>query len=97
MDLAALTLETFEPFVGDAFAVGVEPAGEAPIEFVLESATSAGDWLITRRISAVAVCADSASRVSLNSRAFSMAMAAWSAKVSIRATWLSLNGRTSCR
>ena len=44
MDLAALTLATFEPLVGDAFAVGIEPAGEEPIEFVLESATSAGDW-----------------------------------------------------
>ena len=31
----------------------------------------------------------------LNSRTFSMAMAAWSAKVSIRVIWLSVNGRTS--
>ena len=43
MDLADLTLATFEPLVGDVFAVGIEPAGE-DIEFVLESATSAGDW-----------------------------------------------------
>ena len=44
MDLAALTLATFEPLVGDVFAVRIEPAVEEPIEFVLESATSAGDW-----------------------------------------------------
>ena len=65
---------------------------------------SVGDWLITRRISAVAVCCSRASVrsaflvcSSVSSRAFSMAMAAWSAKVSIRAIWLSVNGRTSCR
>ena len=34
---------------------------------------------------------------SVSSRAFSMAMAAWSAKVSIRAIWFSVNGRTSWR
>jgi hypothetical protein len=44
MDLAALTLATFEPLVGDAFAVAIEPAAEQPIGFVLESATAAGDW-----------------------------------------------------
>ena len=57
---------------------------------------------MTRRISLVAVCCSSASvRVaflacsSVSSRAFSMAMTAWSAKVSIRAIWLSVKGRTS--
>ena len=44
MDLADLTLATFEPLVGDAFAVGSEATGVVPIELVLESATSAGDW-----------------------------------------------------
>ncbi len=43
--------------------------------------TSPGDAAITFRISAVAVCRSSASLVSLNSRAFSIAMTAWSAKV----------------
>ena len=49
---------------------------------------SVGDWLMTRRISLVAVCWSSAvvkSRLlawsSVNSRTFSMAMTAWSAKV----------------
>ena len=44
MDLAALTLATFEPLVGDAFAVAIDAAGARSIEFVLASATSAGDW-----------------------------------------------------
>ena len=43
--------------------------------------TSDGELAITFRISAVAVCRSSASCVSLNSRAFSMAITAWSAKV----------------
>jgi len=42
--------------------------------------TSDGDWLMIRRMSLVAVCRSSASRVSLNRRAFSMAITAWSAK-----------------
>ena len=65
--------------------------------------TSVGELEITRRISPVAVCCSRASVrsaflvcSSVSSRAFSMAMAAWSAKVSIRAIWLSVNGRTSC-
>ena len=64
--------------------------------------TSVGELEITRRISAVAVCCSRASVrsaflacSSLSSRAFSMAITAWSAKVSIRAIWLSVNGRTS--
>ena len=59
---------------------------------------------MTRRISLVAVCCSRASvsdaffaRSAVSSRAFSMAMAAWSAKVSISAIWLSVNGRTSSR
>ncbi len=66
--------------------------------------TSVGDWLITLRISLVAVCCSRASVrsaflacSSLSSRAFSMAIAAWSAKVSISAIWLSVNGSTSYR
>jgi hypothetical protein len=43
--------------------------------------TSVGDLAMTRRISPVAVCRSNASFVSLNSRTFSMAMTAWSAKV----------------
>jgi hypothetical protein len=43
--------------------------------------TSVGDSLITARISAVAVCLSSASFVSRNSRAFWIAITAWSAKV----------------
>jgi len=59
------------------------------------------DRPITRRISLVAVCCSRASvRIgvlgcsSFRSRAFSIAIAAWSAKVSMRATWLSVNART---
>jgi hypothetical protein len=39
MDLGELTLETFEPRVGDAFAIGAEPAS---IELVLHSALALG-------------------------------------------------------
>ena len=69
----------------------------------------AAEELITRRMSAVAVCCSSASWSSVvrwasarlracnsaNSRAFSMAITAWSAKVSKSATCRSVNGRTS--
>ena len=41
MDLAAVTLATFEPCVGDTFAIEV-PTGA--IELVLAKASSAGDW-----------------------------------------------------
>ena len=61
--------------------------------------TSVGELLMTRRISLVAVCCSSASVreaflacSSVRSRAFSMAMAAWSAKVSIRAISPSVKG-----
>jgi hypothetical protein len=54
-----------------------------------------GELLITRRMSAVAVCCSSASLVSLNNRTFSIAMTAWSAKVFSRLIWLSENGRIS--
>ena len=43
--------------------------------------TSVGEPLMTLRISAVAVCCSSDSLVSLNSRTFSIAITAWSAKV----------------
>jgi hypothetical protein len=59
---------------------------------------------MTRRISLVAVCCSRASVrsaflacSSVSRRAFSMAMAAWSAKVSRSAIWLPVNGRTSWR
>ena len=41
MDLAALTLATFEPLVGDGFSVDADPVA---LEFVLESASAAGEW-----------------------------------------------------
>ena len=65
---------------------------------------SVGELEMTLKISAVAVCCSRASVrsaflvwSSLKRRAFSMAMAAWSAKVSIRAICLSVKGCTSCR
>ncbi len=41
MDLSQVTLETFEPCVGDAFAIAAEPAS---IEFKLETAEARGEW-----------------------------------------------------
>lgn len=41
MDLADLTLATFEPLVGDRFRLDGTPGD---IEFVLESATASGEW-----------------------------------------------------
>jgi len=41
VDLAELTLATFEPHVGDAFTIAATPV---PIELVLESATAIGEW-----------------------------------------------------
>ena len=58
---------------------------------------SVGELAITRRISAVAVCCSSASFVSLNSRTFSMAITAWTAKVSSSSICLSENGWTTSR
>ena len=62
------------------------------------------DRLMTRRMSLVAVCVSSAvvssrllARSPVNSRTFSMAMTAWSAKVFSSSICLSLNGRTSVR
>jgi hypothetical protein len=40
MDLGALTLETFEPRVGEAFAI----AAPAAVELVLASAEALGEW-----------------------------------------------------
>jgi hypothetical protein len=56
-----------------------------------------GEELITCNTSAVAVCCSNASRVSVNSRAFSIAITACAAKFSKSAICLSVNGRTSCR
>ena len=63
---------------------------------------SVGELEMTRRISAVAVCCSSASVTSLalhslNSRTFSMAITAWSAKVLSRAICLSEKGPASSR
>ncbi len=52
---------------------------------------------MTRSTSAVAVCCSSDSRSSLNSRTFSMAITAWSAKVFTSAICLSVKGRTDVR
>jgi hypothetical protein len=50
------------------------------------------DWVITFRTLAIAVCWRSPSLVSLNRRAFWIAITAWSAKVCKSASSLSLNG-----
>ena len=52
---------------------------------------SAIDSLTTRSTSAEVVCSSSASLVSLNSRTFSIAITAWSAKVCSSSTCLSAN------
>src|SRR5205085_2523594 len=57
--------------------------------------TSVGELLTTRRISLVAVCCSSASFVSLKSRAFSIAITAWSAKALRSSTWASGIGPAS--
>ena len=54
-----------------------------------------GELLITCRILEVAVCCSSASLVSLNSRTFSIAITAWSAKLSTRAICCGVKGSTS--
>ena len=54
--------------------------------------TSVGERLITRRISALAVWLASASLVSLNRRAFWIAITAWSANVRSSASSFSVNG-----
>jgi hypothetical protein len=41
MDLADLTLATFEPLVGDVFTIAADPA---PIELVLTTADARGEW-----------------------------------------------------
>ena len=60
-------------------------------------ARSPGEALMTCNTSAVAVCCSSASRVSVSSRAFSIAITAWAAKFCSSAICLSENGRTSWR
>ena len=52
---------------------------------------------MTRRISEVAVCRSSASRVSLNNRTFSIAITAWSAKVCASAISLAVNTPLAAR
>ena len=58
---------------------------------------SPGEELITPSTSAVAVCCSKASRVSVNSRAFSIAITACAAKFSNSAICFSVNGLTSVR
>ena len=60
-------------------------------------ARSPGEELMTCSTSAVAVCCSSASRVSVISRAFSIAITACAAKFCNSAICLSVNGRTSWR
>ena len=60
-------------------------------------ARSPGEELMTCNTSAVAVCCSNASRVSVISRAFSIAMTACAAKFCNSAICLSENGRTSWR
>ena len=52
---------------------------------------------MTCNISAVAVCCSKASRVSVKSRAFSIAMTAWAAKLCKSAICLPVKGRISWR
>ena len=61
----------------------------------ITAARSAGDEAMTRRMSAVAVCSCRRSCSSANSRVFSIAITAWSAKVSMSAISRSVKGRTS--
>jgi hypothetical protein len=68
------------------FQHGVEHRGEV-----------AGRGVDACKTSAVAVCCSNASRVSVNSRAFSIAMTACAAKFCSSAICLSEKGRTSCR
>ena len=60
-------------------------------------ARSPGEELMTCNTSAVAVCCSKASRVSVISRAFSIAITACAAKFCNSAICLSVNGRTSVR
>ena len=58
---------------------------------------SPGEELMTCKTWAVAVCCSNASRVSVKSRAFSIAMTACAAKFSTSTISLLVNGRTSGR
>ena len=58
---------------------------------------SVNERLMTRRMSALAVCCASASFVSLNRRTFSIAITAWSAKDWARAMSASLKGSSLSR
>ena len=59
--------------------------------------TSVGELLMTRRMLALAVWWASASCVWLNSRTFSIAIAAWSAKVVMSSISLATKARASAR
>src|SRR5215469_18314846 len=59
--------------------------------------SSPGEELMTCNTSAVAVCCSSDSRSSVNSRAFSIAITAWSAKVRTSSICRSVNGSTRFR
>ncbi len=59
--------------------------------------TSEGELAMTFRMSAVAVCRSSASLVSLNRRAFSMAITAWSAKICSSASSSAVKGARRSR
>ena len=76
----------------------------APVRCAARSATasstgctSVGEAEVTRRISLIAVCCSSASFVWLKRRTFSIAIAAWSAKVLTRSTFSAANARASIR
>src|SRR5262249_20957618 len=84
----------------------INPQTRAALSTIASSTgcTSVGERLMMPSTSAVAVWCSSASRSSalrscnsLNNRTFSMAIAAWLAKVSSSLICLSLNGRTSSR
>src|SRR5262249_44909958 len=58
---------------------------------------SVGELAMTPRIWLVAVCCSNDSFNSLNNRTFSIAITAWSAKVSSSLIWIGVKGRTSMR
>ena len=58
---------------------------------------SVGELAMTPKISLVAVCCSNDSLSSWNSRTFSMAITAWSAKVSSSLICAGVKGRTSVR
>src|SRR6516162_2261419 len=75
------------------------PNGDVLVTYTVSNtgARSPGEELMTCNTSAVAVCCSNASRVSVKSRAFSIAITACAAKFSSSAISFSENGRTSSR